>query len=647
MKNTGKYKKTRRNVQGIISISRRGTGYVRSSHYDEDIEIRRESLNTALNGDLVDIVIVKKNDRGRLQGEVTSIIERSRNEFVGVIEHERGSCFVVPDDKRMYADILIPEEKAQQLETGTKVRVKLALWNDPKKAPEGEILEVLGPKGDNNVEMSAIVFEHGFQISFPQEVEKEAEALKKKGSIPAHEIEKRKDFRGTVTFTIDPDDAKDFDDAISIQKLKDGGIEIGIHIADVSYYVQPASLLDKEAQHRGTSIYLVDRTIPMLPEVLSNDLCSLIPNKDRLAFSATFVFSKEGIVKSRWFGQSIIHSNKRFTYEEAQKILHAKKGVLHEELMLLNKLAGLLKKERFKRGAIEFDQEEIVFELDKSGKPLKIFKKVRQDTNKLIEEFMLLANREVAEYIYRLTKKNDKDIVFVYRIHDVPDPEKIEELAIFLRAIGHDLHTKEGIVSAYDINELFRQIKGTPEEQLIKTATIRSMAKAVYSTKNIGHFGLAFKYYTHFTSPIRRYPDIMVHRILKNHLNEVKISAQEFAAYEKLAIKSSQREIEAVSAERDSIKYKQVEYMMDRIGQTFDGIISGVTDWGIYVEESKTKSEGLIRVSNLGDDFYTFNKKKYSLIGERTKHKFTLGDKVKIKLTGADLDAKTLDFVLV
>ncbi|MCH7756572.1 RNB domain-containing ribonuclease, partial [Patescibacteria group bacterium] len=387
--------------------------------------------------------------------------------------------------------------------------------------------------------------------------------------------------------------------------------------------------------------------IPMLPEVLSNDLCSLIPNKDRLAFSATFVFSKEGIVKSRWFGQSIIHSNKRFTYEEAQKILHAKKGVLHEELMLLNKLAGLLKKERFKRGAIEFDQEEIVFELDKNGKPLKIFKKVRQDTNKLIEEFMLLANREVAEYIYRLTKKNDKDIVFVYRIHDVPDPEKIEELAIFLRAIGHDLHTKEGIVSAYDINELFRQIAGTPEEQLIKTATIRSMAKAVYSTKNIGHFGLAFKYYTHFTSPIRRYPDIMVHRILKNHLNEVKISAQEFAAYEKLAIKSSQREIEAVSAERDSIKYKQVEYMMDRIGQTFDGIISGVTDWGIYVEESKTKSEGLIRVSNLGDDFYTFNKKKYALIGERTKHKFTLGDKVKIKLTGADLDAKTLDFVLV
>ena len=647
MKNGGKHKKTRRNVQGIIAISRRGTGYVRSSHFDEDIEIRRESLNTALNGDLVDIVIVKKSDKGRLRGEVTTIIERSREEFVGVIEHERGLCFVVPDDKRMYADILIPQEKAHQLETGVKVRVKLTLWNDPKKTPEGEILEVLGPKGDNDVEMSAIVFEHGFQISFPQEVEKEAEALKKEGSIPAHEIEKRKDFRGTVTFTIDPDDAKDFDDALSIAKLSGGDIEIGIHIADVSHYVQPASLLDKEAQHRGTSIYLVDRTIPMLPEVLSNDLCSLIPNKDRLTFSATFIFSKEGIVKSRWFGQSIIHSNKRFTYDEAQKILHAKKGVLHEELMLLNKLAGKLKKERFKRGAIEFDQEEIAFELDKNGKPLKIFKKVRQDTNKLIEEFMLLANREVAEYIYRLTKKNDKDIVFVYRIHDVPNPEKIEELAIFLRAIGHDLHTKEGIVSAYDINELFRQIAGTPEEQLIKTATIRSMAKAVYSTKNIGHFGLAFKYYTHFTSPIRRYPDIMVHRILKNHLNEVKISAQEFAAYEKLAIKSSQREIEAVSAERDSIKYKQVEYMMDRIGQTFDGIISGVTDWGIYVEEDKTKSEGLIRVSNLGDDFYTFNKKKYALIGERTRHKFTLGDKVKIKLTGADLDAKTLDFVLV
>ena len=647
MKSRDTHTKSRHNIQGIIAITRRGTGYIKNSLYDRDIEIGRESLNTALNGDLVDIIIVKKNDKGRIVGEVTTIVERFREVFVGVIEHERGLCFVVPDDKRMYTNILIPEKKAQQLESGTKVRIKLAIWNDPKKNPEGEILEILGPKGDNNVEMSAIVFEHGFQISFPEAVTAEAKVLKEQGSITAREIEKRKDFRGVVTFTIDPHDAKDFDDALSIAKLPSGDIEVGIHIADVSYYVRPASPLDKEAQRRGTSVYLVDRTIPMLPEILSNDLCSLIPNTDRLTFSATFVFSKDGSVKNRWFGRSIIHSNKRFTYKEAQKILNAKEGVLHEELSLLNKLAGKLRKERFKGGAIEFDHEEIAFELDKRGKPLKIVKKIRQDTNKLIEEFMLLANREVTEYIYRLSKKNNKNVAFVYRVHDVPNPEKIEELAIFLRAIGHDLNTNEGVVSAYDINKLFKKIEGTPEEQLIKTATIRSMAKAVYSTKNIGHFGLAFKHYTHFTSPIRRYPDIMVHRILKKYLEGAQISAQEFAVYEKLAIQSSQREIKAVEAERDSIKYKQVEYMESRLGQTFDGIISGVTDWGIYVEENETKAEGLIRISNLGDDFYTFNKKKYALIGERTKKKFTLGDKVKIKLTGANLDAKTLDFMLV
>jgi len=647
IKKTGKHQKSRRTIAGVIAITRRGTGYVKSSLYEQDIEIGRESLNTALNGDFVEIMIVKKNDKGRLVGEVTTIAERSRETFVGVIEHERGLCFVVPDDKRMYTDILIPEEKAQHIETGTKVRVKLTLWDDPKKAPEGEILEILGPKGDNNVEMSAIVFEHGFQIVFPEAVGAEARVLKEQKPFAVAEINQRKDFRGIVTFTIDPHDAKDFDDALSFQKLPDGDLEIGIHIADVSHYIQPASIIDKEAQSRGTSIYLVDRTIPMLPEVLSNDLCSLKPNTDRLAFSAVFVFTKVGVIKSRWFGKSVIHSNKRFNYGEAQTILNAKKGVLYEELKILNDLAKKLKKERLKSGAIEFDQEEIYFELDKSGKPLKIIKKVRQDTNKLIEEFMLLANREVAEYIYRLCKKNDKNIAFVYRVHDVPDPEKVEELAIFLKALGHDLNTKEGIVSAYDINELFKKIEGTAEEQLIKTATIRSMAKAVYATKNIGHFGLAFKYYTHFTSPIRRYPDIMVHRILKKHLHEEPISDQEFTAYEKLAIQSSEREIEAVKAERDSIKYKQVEYMKDHIGETFEGIISGVTDWGIYVEENETKAEGLIRISNLGDDFYMFYKKKYALIGERTKKKFTLGNKVKIKLTGADLDSKTLDFTIV
>jgi ribonuclease R len=641
--NNIKQKNTR--VTGVLSVTRRGVGYLSNDHFKQDIEIPPECLNTALNKDTVEIIIRPKVEGKRTNGEVVKVIERAKTNFVGVIDNENGLTFLIPDDKRMYTDILIPDAKVKN---GMKALVKIIKWDDPKIDPEGKILKVLGPKGKNEVEMASIVLEQGFDTKFTNDVEKEAEIIGKNKKNLEAEAGKRRDFRNVATFTIDPKDAKDFDDALSISSLSGGNYEIGIHIADVSYYVRPGSAIDTEAQKRGTSIYLVDRTIPMLPEVLSNDVCSLNPNEDKLAFSAVFTISKEGEVKSRWFGETAIHSNKRFTYEKAQEVIDGKKGEYSVELKILNNLARKIREERFKNGSISFDHDEVQFELDKNGKPLKITKKKRLDTNLLVEDFMLLANREVAEYFYEHCKKTpSRDLLFVYRIHDVPNREKIEELGVFLRAIGYEFNTKGGEISAREINKLFKQIEGKPEEDLIKTATIRSMAKAVYSTKNIGHFGLAFKYYTHFTSPIRRYPDVMVHRILKHHLNGTKISDIELKKYNKLAITSSEREVAAVEAERDSIKYKQVEYMKDRIGKIFDGTITGVTEWGIYVSDDETKSEGMVRLNNMKDDFYALDKKHYRLIGNKTKKKYSLGDKVKVKLTAADLDEKTIDFVFV
>ncbi|HJL55800.1 MAG: ribonuclease R [Candidatus Pacebacteria bacterium] len=630
-------------ITGNITVTRRGVGYVPNEAFEEDIEIPNDYINTALNKDEVEIMLHPKVEGKRLQGEVIKIIERAKTQFVGTVEKQDGLSFLDPDDQRMYMDILLsPEEKA---EDGMKVLVELTHWDNPKKNPEGKILQVLGRKGEHNVEMQSIVLSHGFETGFPEEVEKSAKVIgDKKEDTFKEEAQKRKDFRGITTMTIDPPDAKDFDDALSIKTLGNGNLEIGIHIADVSHYIKPGDAIDKEAQKRATSIYLVDRTIPMLPEVLSNDVCSLRPEEDRLAYSAVLEMSKEGEVKSHWFGKTIIRSDKRFSYEDAQKTIDAKSGEYYEELKTLDEVAKIIRKERFKKGSVAFEHDEVRFTLDENGKPTGVERKIMYDTNHLIEEYMLLANKEVAQYINKLNKKG---LLFVYRIHDVPDPEKIQDLKIFVNAIGYDFNPKEGGVTTHDINNLFKQIEGKPVEDLIKISAIRSMSKAVYSTKNIGHFGLAFKYYTHFTSPIRRYPDLMVHRIMKSQLTGDEIPKEELSKYEKLTLTSTEQEIEATQAERDSIRYKQIEYMKEHIGEVFDGKITGVAEFGIFVEDVNTKSEGLVHVSKIGDDFYTLDKKTYSIKGERGGKSFTLGDKVKIKLLDADLDKKTLDFVIV
>ncbi len=638
-------KGTPRTIRGILSVTAKAVGYVEHDGGEEDIEIDPTRLNTGLHGDTVDVRILGKNARGRTQGEVTAVVERVKTSFVGTLEVDKGKCFLIPDNRKMYIDILV-ENPPRDAASGVKALVKISAWTNPKENPLGEIVEIIGRKGEHETEMRAIVLERGFTPGFPPGVEEEAARV-----APTDyeaEAKRRRDFRDVTTFTIDPVDAKDFDDAISVKMLGGGRYEIGIHIADVSHYVRPNTVLDREAVRRGTSIYLVDRTIPMLPEVLSNNVCSLMPKVDRLAFSAVFTLDDKGIVHDRWFGETVIHSNRRFTYEDAQEVLDKKDGEFYDELALLSRISKEIRAERARSGAIAFEQDEVKFKLDAAGKPIEIYKKTRINTMLIIEDFMLLANREVAAWVYNRYKGPEaKNAVFVYRIHDAPDPEKIDELAIFLRAIGYDLEHEGGAVSGVSVNKLFKQIEGAPEESLIKTATMRSMAKAVYSTKNIGHFGLAFRYYTHFTSPIRRYPDVMVHRAMKRHLDGTPIPADEFAHYERLAIQSSEREIAAAQAERDSIKYKQVEYMRERVGQTFDGVISGITEWGLYVEEVNTRADGLVRVRTLGDDFYTHDAKSYRLVGEKTGKKHSLGDKVRVKLVGADLEARTLDWTLV
>ncbi|MDR3558022.1 MAG: VacB/RNase II family 3'-5' exoribonuclease, partial [Candidatus Pacebacteria bacterium] len=466
--------------------------------------------------------------------------------------------------------------------------------------------------------------------------------------ITAAEIALRRDVRDTLTFTIDPFDAKDYDDAISYKNLNNGTYEIGVHIADVSHYVRPGTAIDTEALKRATSIYLVDRTIPMLPEVLSNGVCSLMPDVDRLAFSAIFIMNDKAEVLDRWFGRTIIHSAKRFTYETAQDSIIGKSKEYSEELVKLNDISKILKEKKFAAGAIEFEQDEIKFKLDENGKPLGVYRKTRFDAHKLVEEFMLLANREVAKFIHdQIKEKGPRDTGAIYRVHDLPDPERMTELAEFAKALGYTLHTDKGKVKAQDIKSLLKQIEGTPHEALLATAMIRSMQKAVYSTKNIGHFGLAFDYYTHFTSPIRRYPDLLVHRILAQHLHGEPFGDRDIVAFGKIAEHSTDREISAAQAERASIKLKQVEYMSERIGQSFDGVISGVSEWGIYVEEKETKSEGMVNIRNLGDDYWNFDKKTYSIVGERTKKRYTLGDPIKFKISSADIERKMLDFEIV
>lgn len=644
MKDKVKNKNFDRHIEGIINISHRGTGSVRIMGDNNVIEIEHNFLKTACNGDTVSILLHPKKRDGVQTGEVLKIINRSKKGYAGVLEKENDIYFLIPSDLKMYSDIIIPQNKLHGAKIGQKVFVIITEWTDAKKAPIGEITKILGMPMEHNAEMEAIALEKGFNATFPSFILKEAQKISHLGITDA-DTKNRRDMRMATTFTIDPIDAKDFDDAISFKKLPNGHFEIGIHIADVSHYVKLGTELDTEARRRGTSVYLVDRTIPMLPEELSNGICSLNPNVDRLTFGAIFEIDKMGQIHNEWFGRTIIHSDKRFSYEEAQKVLDDKKGILFEELSILNSIAKKLLKKRFDEGAISLEQDEVKFKLDVNGVPLSVFTKVRGDTNKLIEEFMLLANRRVAEFMSK-KKKDGTAGVFLYRIHDFPNKEKIKDLAMFLKRLGHKVTLKNGVIPTEEINALIVKLEHSPIRDTINTAIIRTMAKAIYSTKNIGHYGLGFKYYTHFTSPIRRYPDVIVHRLLSDFLENKVIPKERWFEYEQMSQDASLREKEAAEAERSSIKYKQVEYMSMRIGEKYDGVITGVTEWGLYVEDKITKCEGMVRMRDLKDDYYTFDKERMSIRGKRTHNKYTLGDKVKFIVKNADMNKKTIDYEL-
>lgn len=643
----------KKHIKGIIQLTRKAVGYVAwpDEPEKEDIEIRTENLSGALNGDEVEVKLTGLFPRPR--GMVAKVLARAKTEFVATIQ---GDTLAVPADTRFYRPIRLSKTAAKE---GDKVLVKLLSFTGVEY-PEGEVISVIGRAGEHRVEMNAIVLEHGFATDFPPEVAREAKRIEADhGRIIAAEIPKRADYRNIATFTIDPPDAKDFDDALSVRELASGEYEIGVHIADATFFVREGTALGNEAQKRGTSVYLVDATIPMLPHELSGNVCSLREGEDRLTFSAVFRMNKNAEVLERRFKKSVINSNKRFTYEEAQKILDAADAKVRpsreregrtfaKELVILRDLARIMRKHREEEGAIDFGDNEVKFELDEKGRPIAVRRKKRIETNMLIEDFMLLANVEVARYISeKAAKVPEQGMVFLYRIHDTPKEDRIEELATFVRAIGYEFgHRTQKRYSNKDIRKLLKDIAGSPEEHLIRTATLRTMAKAIYSTKNIGHFGLSFKHYTHFTSPIRRYPDMLAHRILASHLNGKPITRREYTHLERLCIESSEAEAKAVDAERESIRYKQVEFMQGKTGQTFNAVISGVTEWGVYVEEEESAADGLVSVRSLGDDFYNYDKKNYALVGQRTKKKLALGDTVRVKLVGADLAARQLDFEL-
>lgn len=609
----------------------------------DPIFIAERNSAHAMNKDKVRIAFYAKRKNHDAEGEVVEILQRANDTFVGTLEVANSYAFLVTENRTLANDIFIPKEKLKGGKTGDKAIVKVTEWPDKAKNPIGQVIDILGKAGDNTTEMHAILAEFGLPYVYPSAVEKAADNIP--AEISKEEIALREDFRKVTTFTIDPKDAKDFDDALSIRKLKDNLWEVGVHIADVSHYVKEDSIIDKEAQKRATSVYLVDRTIPMLPERLCNFICSLRPNEEKLAYSVIFDITEKGEVKDSRIVHTVIESDRRFTYEEAQQIIETKQGDFSGEVLMMDTIAKALRQKRFSAGAINFDRYEVKFEIDEKGKPLSVYFKESKDSNKLVEEFMLLANRTVAEKIGRVPK-GKKAKVLPYRIHDLPDPEKLDNLAQFIARFGYKIRTS-GTKSdvSKSINHLLDDIQGKKEENLIETVSIRAMQKARYSTHNIGHYGLAFDYYTHFTSPIRRYPDMMVHRLATKYMEGGRSASE--TKYEELCDHSSSMEQIAANAERASIKYKQVEFMSEHVGQTYDGVISGVTEWGLYVELNENKCEGMVPIRDLGDDYYEFDEKNYCLRGRRKNRIYSLGDAITIKVARANLEKKQLDFALI
>ena len=631
-------------LTGTVDMTTDGSAFiVPDDELEKDVFVGQRKLRNALNGDKVKIYVFGKKTGGRRnEGEVVEILQRAKTEFIGVAKISDRFAFVIADDKKMAHDIFVPLNDINGAKDGEKVQVSLTEWPEGAKNPIGKIVHILGKQGENNTEMNAILAEYGFPLTFPSEVEKEADAISE--HVTEADLKDRKDFRDTVTFTIDPLDAKDFDDAISFKTLANGNYEIGVHIADVSYYIKPNSSLEKEAQHRATSVYLVDRVIPMLPERLSNGVCSLRPNEDKLCFSAVFEMDDQANIHHQWFGRTVINSNRRFTYEEAQEIIENKTGDYSEEILKLNAIAHTLRTAKFKNGAISFESAEIKFKLDDAGKPIGVYVKERKDAHKLIEDFMLLANKKVAEFIATKGKGKQK-YTFVYRYHDSPKLESLNTFAAFASRFGYKINTKSDKEIAKSLNFLMEDVEGKKEQNILTSLAIRSMAKAIYTTKKTSHYGLAFEYYTHFTSPIRRYPDVMVHRLLALYLDGGKSADAE--AIEAACIHSSAMEKRAADAERASVKYKQAEYLEDNIGSTYLGVISGVTEWGMYVEIEENKCEGMIRLRDISDDFYVLDEKNYCIIGQRKKRKYQLGDEVKIKVKKVDLSKRQIDFSLI